>query len=85
MKIYKTPTRLKNLGLTLQYDSHLKDNGKIGFFSVSERILINQERGKILNDEVYIQPEQLESKIDNVLDKINQIGWEPEKQIEYEY
>mgnify|MGYP003607648824 CR=1 FL=1 len=76
--------RLSQLNLLLQYCT---DNG--GIFTTGERILINQERGKIM---VYDNPfldirhyqysEKLEQKINQNLKEINNSNWLPVKSIE---
>jgi hypothetical protein len=85
MKTYKPPQRLVALGLVLQYDSELQKNGRLGIFSTFQRILINQERAKILSeDDTYRQAFGIENKIEFVLEKIKATNFQPEKPICYE-
>lgn len=71
MKEFKPSERLVALGEILEYDTQLKEKGKAGHFSVTERILINQERGQLLaGKENYCHSIALQSKIEFVTNKI---------------
>lgn len=86
MKIFTPNKRLINLGLVLQYDSFKKDNGKAGYFTQAQRTLINQERGRIFNElDNYIQPPELEEKIQFLMDQIKSNNWNPLIPVEYKY
>jgi hypothetical protein len=86
MKLYLPPPRLVNLGLVLQYDKEifkceLKEEN---FLTWNDRLLINCERARLMaNDNSYIQENDLENKIEHVLQKIKEGNWKPLKTIEY--
>lgn len=85
-KLYLPPPRLVNLGLVLQYDKEvfkceLKEEN---FLTWNERLLINRERARIMaKDNSYRQDDELETKINQILQKIKKNNWKPLKQIEY--
>ena len=87
MKKYQPTKRLVALGKVLQYDNkvfkcELKEER---FFKWIERLLINRERARIMaKDNSYRQTEVLEEKIEAVLKAIDESGWKPENEIEYD-
>ncbi len=87
MKKYQPTKRLVALGIVLQYDNQvfkceLKEER---FFKWIERLLINRERARIMaKDNSYRQTEVLENKIKAVLKAIDESGWKPENEIQYD-
>ena len=83
MKKYQPPKRLIELGLVLQYDSSFQELGQSPILSMVQRILINQERGRIMSGHFdYIQP--VNCKIESVLVEIRKQNWKPETDIQYD-
>lgn len=83
MKKYLPPKRLVELGLVLQYDSSFQELGQSPILSTEQRILINQERSRIMSGDFdYIQP--VDSKIESVLVEIRKQNWKPETEIQYD-
>ena len=56
----------------LQFDSQYER-----VFTSFERIYIQYERAKILQDEEFTQPEKLEKKINDVFMRIQRMKWKP--------
>ena len=57
MRKYEPPKRLVELGKVLQYDTGLQELGLSPILTTEQRILINQERGRIMSGDFdYIQP-----------------------------
>ena len=84
MKILKPPHRLVELGLVLQFDSYLQDNGFTPLLTTFERMFINKERSNLLNNEFYYQlPSELDKKIELILTHIHNQNWKPENLIQY--
>lgn len=84
MKLYIPPQRLIDLGLVLQYDSELQEIQNKALLSFYQRLLINQERAKLLSgDENNNQPDDLETIIKAVLNEINKQNWQPKQSIKY--
>ena len=75
MKIY-IPQRFFNLTLVLQYDSQQKRT-----FSIKERFSINQERARLLRDEIYTQEDYLNEIINTVLLDIQKTNWQPKTKL----
>ncbi len=72
MKEFKVPERLELLNEVLKYDSYMKETGKAGHFSEIERILINQERGKLMaGNDKHCHSLALRQKIEFVIEKIS--------------
>lgn len=75
MKEFNPNDRLQQLGEILLYDSELKEQGAAGHFSVTERIMINQERGQLIaGKEHYCHSIALREKIDFVIKKVTQLN-----------
>lgn len=71
MKEFRSSERLIQLREVLEYDSKLKEKGKAGHFSATERIMINQERGQLFDGkENYCHKIALATKIEFVINKI---------------
>lgn len=85
MKIYKPPQRLVELVLVLQFDSFLKDNGKDGRLTDSERMRINQERAKIMRGETveHDKADVLQLLISVILAEIKARSWKPSAEFQY--
>lgn len=83
MKNYNPTQRLMALGLVLQFDSESQEKGKSHYFTVGQRIVINQERAAIMAGLNYTQNELLENKIEFVVSQIISKKWHPEKPIPY--
>ncbi|WP_395060057.1 hypothetical protein [Flavobacterium sp.] len=84
MKVYKPPKRLKELGLVLQYDSERQEIGLNPILEIEQRILINQERARIMSgDDSYTQPTNYEATIQAVLLEIVKQNWNPKSEIKY--
>lgn len=83
MKYYKPSERLVELGLVLQYDSFLKDNGKNGLLNEFDRMKINQQRGYLISETEFEKVEDLEIKINEILLQLFQQKWKPEIPIQY--
>ncbi|MWB96742.1 hypothetical protein GON26_20460 [Flavobacterium sp. GA093] len=81
-------TRLEDLCSVLAYCSHRKSKDQLPAFSLSERILINQERGSLLSQlnyetppalvRNYTCPPELNAKIRFNIQKIADTNWKPE-------
>jgi len=85
MKIYTPPHRLIALGLVLQYDSERQEIGLMPILSIGHRILINQERARIMSGDFdYLQPIDFEDKIESILIEIRKQKWKPETEIQYD-
>lgn len=83
MKKYLPPKRLVELGWVLQYDSGLQELGLSPILTIEHRILINQERGRIMSGDFdYIQ--SVNCKIESVLVEIRKQNWKPETDIQYD-
>ena len=54
MNLHEILTRLELLNIALFNDSQLKEVGRTGYFTVGERISINQERGYLYSLRSYI-------------------------------
>lgn len=84
MKVFKPPKRLLELGLVLQYDSERQEIGLSPILEIEQRILINQERGKIMSgDDNYTQTTNYEATIQAVLLEIAKQNWKPKIEIKY--
>ena len=67
MKIYKPAERFLLLSEVLKSCTKIQEKGKEPIFNTVERIMINQERGKLLSgDDSYIQDVKLEQKIQKI-------------------
>jgi hypothetical protein len=85
MKIFTPSHRLLALGLVLQYDSERQDLGLAPILSTGHRILINQERGRIMSGDFdYLQSIEFENKIESILVEIRKQKWKPENEIKYD-
>jgi hypothetical protein len=79
MNISEELKRLELLFTVLLYCSK-----KGRFFTIGERICINQERALLIQDDYdfknhnYQQPKAITNKIDFIVNKINATGWIPE-------
>ena len=83
MRKYTPPKRLVELGKVLQFDTGLQELGLSPILTTEQRILINQERGKIMSGDFdYIQ--LINSKIESVLVEIRKQNWKPETEIQYD-
>lgn len=83
MKKYTPPKRLVELGMVLQYDTGLQELGLSPILTAEQRILINQERGRIMSGFFdYKQP--INDKIESVLVEIRKEYWKPETEIRYD-
>ncbi len=79
MKVFKPSQRLTELDLVKKYDVEQEP-----IFKEHERFAINQERAKIMAEDIsYLQSEILESKIQNTLHKIAIKKWKPVNEIRY--
>lgn len=79
MKVYTPPKRLLALGLVLQFDREQKR-----LFAPHERFAINQERAKLMaNQHDYLQPEELERRIQTAIFEIETQGWCPLSEIKF--
>ena len=65
-------TREDILLKVLQFDSQYER-----VFTAFERIYIQYERAKILQDEEFTQPEKLEKKINDAFIRIQRMKWKP--------
>lgn len=84
MKAFEPPKRLLELGLVLQYDSERQEIGLNPILEIEQRILINQERGKIMSgDDNYTQTTNYEATIQAVLLGISKQNWKPKTEIKY--
>lgn len=84
MKVFKPPKRLLELGLVLQYDTERQEIGLSPILEIEQRILINQERGKIMSgDDNYTQTTNYEAIIQTVLLEIAKQNWKPKIEIKY--
>lgn len=66
--------REKYLLWVLQYDSQYER-----VFTAFERIYIHYERARLLRDEHFKQPPELEQKVQDVLMRIQRMNWQPYK------
>lgn len=83
MRKYTPPKRLVELGKVLQFDTGLQELGLSPILTTEQRILINQERGKIMSGDFnYTQP--INGKIESVLVEIRKQNWKPETEIQYD-
>jgi hypothetical protein len=83
MRKYIPTKRLVELGKVLQYDTGLQELGLSPILTIEQRILINQERGRIMSGDFdYIQP--VNGKIESVLVEIRKQHWKPETEIQYD-
>ena len=83
MRKYIPPKRLVELGKVLQYDTGLQELGMSPILTTEQRILINQERGRIMSGDFdYVQ--SIQSKIESVLVEIRKQHWKPETEIQYD-
>lgn len=70
-------TRLEQLFIILRYCT---EKGR--FFTIGERICINQERGLLISEDydienhIYQQPRAIENKIDFIINKLKTTGYD---------
>lgn len=83
MKIYTPTQRQIALGMVLQYDSESQALGKSKYFTIGQRIVINQERAALMSGNDYTQSVSMEDKIQFVINQIITTKWSPEKPIPY--
>jgi hypothetical protein len=84
MKLFKPPKRLVELVHVLQYDTERQELGLNPILKPRQRILINQERAAIMNGYPdYLQHENLELIIQNILLDIQKEKWQPKEEMMY--
>lgn len=83
MKFYTPPKRLVELGLVLQYDTFLQEKGLTALLSSYHRMLINQERSKIMSG-YFNYTQTIDDLIESILLKIKEERWKPKIEIQYD-